>query len=70
MDRWMGQMSTRELIIRTHLLFVKVLLRLCIQGKKFMDECTADCPTEKVLARKNLTAKQWRETKIEAIKVK
>jgi len=65
----MGQMSTRELIIRTHLLFVKVLLRLCIQGKKFMDECTADCPTERVLARRNLTAERWRDSKIEAIKV-
>eukprot|EP00903_Cladosiphon_okamuranus_P016151 g14906.t1 len=38
------------------------------QGKKFMDECTADCPKERVLARRKLTAKQWRKSKIAAIK--
>eukprot|EP00752_Nemacystus_decipiens_P018590 g16668.t1 len=38
------------------------------QGKKFMDDCTADCPKDRILAKRNLTAEQWRENKKNAIK--
>ncbi|CAN0095405.1 unnamed protein product [Scytosiphon promiscuus] len=35
---------------------------------KFMDECTADCPTEKTLTKRKMTAEQWREAKVNSIK--
>ncbi|CAM9932737.1 unnamed protein product [Ectocarpus sp. 12 AP-2014] len=41
---------------------------LNLPGKKFMDECIADCPNEKNLNRRKLTPEQWRESKIKSIK--
>lgn len=46
------------------------VFRASTQAKKFMDECTADCPNEKTLKRRNLTEEQWWKQKLANIKVK
>ncbi|CAN0388307.1 unnamed protein product [Ascophyllum nodosum] len=37
------------------------------QAKKFMDDCMADCPSERILNRRKLTPDQWQESKVAAI---
>ena len=34
-----------------------------------MDECIADCPKDRLLAKRKLTPETWREAKIKTIKV-
>ncbi|CAM9110994.1 unnamed protein product [Ascophyllum nodosum] len=37
------------------------------QAKKFMDDCMADCPSERILNRRKMTPGQWEESKVAAI---
>lgn len=53
-----------------HNCFCTILLtRRRLKAKKFMDDCIADCPSERILNRRKLTPEEWRQSKVAAIEV-
>lgn len=53
-----------------HNCFSTILLpRRRLKAKKFMDDCIADCPSERILNRRKLTPEEWRQSKVAAIEV-